>query len=195
MNNRMIMLVLAVALGLVSSGYAGESFFQSNPANLGDLDHYKAYTWGVDLGFSTAEKPITEFSVTFEGIYNYNTAPKVLYIHLLESSEAAGLNVYRDLAAKGDYFDGQGVLIAVWSDSIAVPQTVSFTFDQNLLDILNTYAADGRFAFGFDPDCYYRNDGFTFAASFAPIVPAPAAIVLAGMGTALIGWLRRRTSI
>jgi hypothetical protein len=35
-------------------------------------------------------------------------------------------------------------------------------------------------------------DGFSGAMTIIPVVPVPGAIFLAGMGTALIGWLRRK---
>lgn len=200
MKKLTVLLILAVVCGVASYSYAGESVFQPNPADLWDLDHYKAYTWGVDLGFSTADTAITSAVLSFDNIQNWTPESNILYVHLMDLSVGGtvGTTVIRDLYASGDFFVGQGVLIDTWSDSQFAPQDISFTFSQELLATLNSYGADGRILIGFDPDCHYWNDGVTLTVSCAnpaPIVPAPGAVVLAGIGTALVGWLRRRTSI
>ena len=52
-----------------------------------NLDHYYAYTWGVDLGFSTLDNPITEMYVSLEGIANWDDDPyDTLYINFTHNN-------------------------------------------------------------------------------------------------------------
>ena len=150
MKNLTRLVVLAAALGLVSHVCAAESVFQPNPVDLWDLDHYKAYKWGIDLGFNTTDTPITGAVLAFDNIRNWKPGDNVLYVRLLDlaADGYVGTTVYRDLWPKGDFFKGQGVLIAEWSDKEFTPQDLSFAFSDSLLAVLNTYGADGRIAFG-----------------------------------------------
>lgn len=210
MKNRITVLVI-LAAAVVAAPYAraAEATFTPSPsANMWDLDHWRYYTWGVDLGFSTSDAPITEAVLTFKNIRNWNTQSNVLYIHLLEGEVVPlnGLVAGRDWGSGGDYFAGQGILIDAWTDETAQPRDLVYDFGEieisagyTVLDALNAYGTNGFIGFGFDPDCHYYNDGISFrvvtAVASAPIVPAPGAVLLAGIGTAVVGWLRRRQSI
>jgi hypothetical protein len=212
MKTHAMSLLLAFAVLGAMPAFAGETMFTlGSETDVLELDHYRAYTWGIDLGFSTADTPLTEFTLTFEGIYNFDTTPNILYVRLLDEVVQPGLTVYRDRQAYGDFFEGQGALIGTWTDDreqqekIDNPQNLVFEFskisvgDRTLLELLNEYGTNGTVGIGFDPDCLYKTQvlGSFSTASVPPptIVPTPAAIVLAGVGTTLVGLLRRRQQV
>ena len=190
------LIVLAVAVSVAPSAAAAVTTFAPNPANVGNLNHWRYYTWGIDLGFNTADTPVVEAELVFENIRNWSTLPNVLYIHMLDNSnQETGLAVSRDWGMfGGNAFGGQGVQIAQWTDHTGQGQDLVLTFTAAQLEALNAYGADGYIGFGFDPDCHYYNDGVSFRVVTA-VVPAPGAVVLAGIGTMLVGWLRRRRSL
>jgi hypothetical protein len=74
------------------------------------------------------------------------------------------------------------------------PSTQSFTFTSAQLASLATYIAAGNdFAFGFDSDCHFWNNGISLTISTAPNeTPEPATMVLLGSGLAGFGYFQRR---
>jgi len=177
----------------------------SYPYNMDNLDHYKWYNWKIDLtaaGYTTGTA-ITEATLTFHNINNWDNKTNVLYIHLLDSSSGSGLTSGIDNQNGGDKFVGQGVLIDSWHDNSGGPggtkDELVYTFSllpdgRNILPDLNAYAADGYIAFGVDPDCHYWNDGVEFKITTTTI-PAPGAILLGSIGVGIVGWLRRRRTL
>lgn len=67
--------------------------------------------------------------------------------------------------------------------------------DTNLVDDLNNWSSNSDWAFAFDPDCHYWNDGISLTINTAvptpPAVPEPMSMVLGSMGFALMGAVRR----
>ena len=201
-----MILLLLIIVGVSAPTRAGPTdyTYSPTPANMYNLDHYKYYQWKIDL---TSEgyvpgTPITEATLTFKNINNWEDEDNVLHIHLLNwdgSGSAAGLYSGRDNQNPDDQFVGQGVLIANWQDAHGYPgpaENLVYKFSllpdgRNMLPDLNTYAKDGYITFGIDPDCHYWNDGVEFNINTS-VIPAPGAILLGGIGVGLVGWLRRR---
>lgn len=188
------MFIITTVIIFSSVVHADAVFIPPDPDIL-DLDHYYAYKWGFDLGFSTADTPITEATLTFTDIYNWRIENDHLYIHLLDDARL-GLRALWDGQGGGDYFDGQGVLLINWNDPAEWDKTkdLVITFNADQLAALNAFGADGRIGFGFDPDCHYYNKGISFRIVTAA-VPAPGAIMLGTVGLMFVGWLRRRKTI
>ncbi len=186
---------------VILSGYLyADAVFVPPDRDIFDLDHYYAYTWGVNLGSGTVNTPITSATLTFTDVYNWRVEQDHLYIHLLDNAPL-GLKRKWDGSGGGDYFDGQGVLLIDWSDLEEWNRTkdLVITFNEAQLAALNAFGADGRIAFGLDPDCHYYNQGVSFSINnYVPTtaaVPAPGAVMLGTVGLMFVGWLRTRNAL
>lgn len=193
MNKILKYILLAVVLP-TGLAVAAETTIQPSDKDMYDLDHWWYYTWGIEVD---VDQPITSASIKFNNIRNWNDGENYLYIHLLDGQGIPlGLTSYTDINdAFEDAFEGQGELLAVWSDTIpgGTKEDVTFVFTEEQIEVLNAYAADGFIALGFDPDCHYYNDGVSF--SYTTVVPAPGAVSLSAMGIVIIGWLRNRKTV
>ena len=172
--------------------------YSPTPSDMYGLDHAYYYTWGIDLGFNSTDPgyEIQAAELVFTNIRNWDANLNILFLHIFDSAPS-GLQLDKDYHGRYDYdfddaFAGQGVLLGEWTnDPAGQPVDLVFTFEGETLALLNQYAADGNIGFGIDPDCHFWNDGVKFIAT----VPAPGALLLGGIGTMLVGWLRRRRSL
>lgn len=157
--------------------------FQPNPVDAYDLDHYRAYTWGIDWDFGDEE--ISSVTLKFDNIRNWTNEENSLFIHML-NDVPAGLAVYPDSDPTiNDYFNGQGLLIDEWSDTDPTYTSIDLTYNFGDLGILPQfidYASNNNFGFAFDPDCHYWNDGISLTV--VTDAPEPATLFLLTFGLA-----------
>jgi hypothetical protein len=185
-------ITFAVAsLFAASIANAGTYTYQPVNKDLSDLDHYYAYTWGIDSTIPQGER-ITSATLTIKNIWDWTVEDDILHVTLLDNP-TSGVKSYYDNQGEGDFFAGQGTKVGTWTDTVGGrSRNFDLTFDlgqAGLLDKLNQYAKDGKFGFGFDPDCHYFNDGVSLTVHTQP-VPEPATMAAMGLGIAAL--LKRR---
>jgi len=167
---------------LACSGALAEVYSLSpDPCDLGGLDHYYYYTWRIDRPWADT-KQVTLATLTFSQIRNWDNHSNDLYVHLLDDASQPGVTGYWDNQGGGDAFAGEGVLLEHYEDLPSTPNDITYNFSPNDIAALNTYAAAGRFALGFDPDCHFLNDGVTLTVT----VPEPATTSLMVMGAGAV---------
>jgi hypothetical protein len=155
--------------------------FTPGDRDLADLDHYQAIKWGINYT-RPAGQTITEMTITIANIRNWQREDNKLFIHLLDSAPT-GLTIINDdphhTNAISDYFSGQGILLTTFIDTRFSAQTFTYSLSAAQLQVLNGYAANGNnFAFGFDADCHYYNDGVTVVLNTVGVPDAGSTLAL-----------------
>src|SRR6185436_4034356 len=100
--NRLILASVAILAGVMSTSAIT---FTPSPADLGDLDHHAATTWGINWSLPAGQE-ITAAKLTFKNIWDWQKEFDQLYIHLLDNPKS-GVTVNTDNTADNvfaDYF-------------------------------------------------------------------------------------------
>jgi hypothetical protein len=82
--------LLAMVGALAVPSIASATIYTPNPGDLYDLDHHFAFTWRIS-GLSLAGQTLGGASVTFRQMYNWDSSPNDLFLHLLDSARTSGL--------------------------------------------------------------------------------------------------------
>jgi len=190
---RCVLVVVVSALAAVCSTARADVYSVTPPdPDLDDLDHCKAYTWGIDTPWPAAQEHAVGATLSFRQIRDWQWETNVLYIHLLDDAPA-GIRYAWDNQASDDYFEGEGIVLTVYRDLPATAQDLSYEFTKDQVDALNGYAADGRFGLGFDPDCHFYNCGVKLdIVTELGEVPEPATAGLLAVGMVAVLLRRRR---
>lgn len=182
-----------------------------SPADLGDLDHDTLWTWRID-NIDLGGNEITSASLTLADIYNWQTEPNRLFIHLLDTVPNAGTAHRSDPNSNiSDYFLNPASSFAPASGSsnvlLVAPSFAggqankvdyTYTFTPEQLTILQSFIANNsNFALGFDPDCHYYNSGVSLQINTIDN-PEPGTSFLVGacllLGAPLLRRIPRRGS-
>lgn len=195
MKNLIIIAAFGMLIAVISSlpAFGAQYVIQPSPPDLWDLDHHKAYEWGIDL-FLADDEVVISASLFFDDIRNWDNASNDLYLTLIDDS-TPGVTVYSDNQNPSDYFAGWGTSLEHYEDQFnTTPQDITYNFSPPELGDLNDFLANDNFGIGFDPDCHFYNCGITLTLETVH-VPEPSTYVLLASGlTAALGAgvIRRR---
>ncbi|MCX7725926.1 MAG: hypothetical protein N2053_03650 [Chitinispirillaceae bacterium] len=167
--------------------------------DLGDLDHWKAYLWRIDLNkyVNFEKEEIISARIEIKNIYNW--APEegdILRINMVDPKKLVSPNyvtTYSDNQNPTNYF---GIirpqyyatsLIATWTDldDNKTKDNLSFAVNVALMNsyLFNEKGPKGAIGFGFDPDCHYFNDGVRLVLETVSIEAVePSLLSLLGLG-------------
>lgn len=195
------LLTVCFVSALAIAARADTLTFNPSDADIGDLDHHYAYTWGINMSLPSDQK-IVGATLTIKNIWDWRVENDKLFIRLLDNP-AAGITSFLDNTNDNvisDYFSGQGTSLTSWSDPYGGYNrgyNFTYNFTAAQLNVLTGYITNGHatgtadFGIAFDPDCHYFNDGITLTIKTDKVPDGGLSVVLFGLGLLAISSLRR----
>jgi hypothetical protein len=165
-------------LGATFIAQAIPSTVEFSPAGIGTspsgtMDGYYAYSWGVNWSVPTGYS-ITDATLTYDNIkltgFGKNK-PGIIWSNLLDTSSGTGttgVKKYPDWDAGTNYWGTTGFLGKQLFPTLNVNQTFGYALD---VAMLTSYAADGHFAIGIDPDCHYKDTSIKLKITYNTPTP------------------------
>lgn len=214
---KFLLSVLTGITVLFLNGFAisAEYVYTPSDPDLGDLDHNYAYSWRIDTSNIAEDETITGASLFFNNIYNWDNNYNILRVSLLDETVpvgTSGIKIFYDNENPSNYFSGKydSTLLFEFEDLDTTPRNIAINLNNseydsylpdgvndggqlyvpaNGLDNLISYASNGIFGLGFDPDCHFYNKGIILKLYTTPndtppgdAVPEPATLMLFGAG-------------
>lgn len=176
-------------MGAIFTAQATPTTVNFSPTGLGTMDGIYAYQWGINWTVPTGNQ-ITAASLAYSNVkltsFGLNN-PGILWSNLLDTGSGSGttsVTTYTDSDSPTDYWGSTGLLGKELFPTLNVAHNPSYALD---LATLQTYAADGHFAIGIDPDCYYTDSSIVLSVTYDTLTSNTTSVPDSGSTSLLLG--------